>query len=160
MTEIIKPVRYGILLGLIGLVFGIGWAFFIALNEESIGKGLDAAMKQDIIQREEVMKVSLKRLGMGHSHSMALGLLTIAVSLVLASIGAPYKVKVAGSLLLGFGGLIFPAAWIIMGYRTPLLGPNGAHESIIPMAGVGVILILSGLFIAIGFLLRDILRKI
>jgi len=159
MSEMIKPVRYGVLVGLLGIVFGIGWAFFLALNEDAIGKGLNAEMKQDISGRQEVMKISLKRLGMGHSHSLALGLLTIAASIVLAFTGAPQKAKTAGSILLGIGGLLFPAAWIIMGYRTPLLGPEGAHESIIPMAGASVMLILTGLFITIGFLLKDILKK-
>lgn len=159
MIETIKSVRFGILLGLIGLIFGIGWAFFLALNENKIGKGLEEAMKQDIPRKEEVMKASLKRLGMGHSHSMGLGLVTIAVSLVLSFTSAPTKIKGVGSFLSGIGGILFPLAWIIMGYRTPILGPDGAHESITPLAGIGVLLILSGIFITISFLLRDALRS-
>jgi hypothetical protein len=158
MTEIIRPVRFGIIIGLLGLVFGIGWAFYLALGEERIGKDLEAMMKQDVGRKEEILKVSLDRLGMGHSHSMALGLLTIATSLILALTSAPDKVKTVGSTLTGVGGILFPIAWIIMGYRTPLLGMEGAHESIIPLAGIGVVCILSGSFIAVGSLVRDALK--
>ncbi|MEK7851447.1 MAG: hypothetical protein AAB275_06155, partial [Deltaproteobacteria bacterium] len=43
VIEIIKPVRYGILIGLIGLIFGIGWAFYLVLGHERIHESLDRA---------------------------------------------------------------------------------------------------------------------
>lgn len=158
MVEIIKPVRHGILIGLLGIIFGIGWAFWLALGQETIMNKLNSTMKQETVQKEEVIKVSLKRLGMGHSHSMGLGLLTIAVSFILAFTAASNKLKAAGSLLSGLGGIIFPVAWIIMGCKTPALGIDGAHAAVTPLAGIGVILILSGLFIAAGCLIKDALK--
>ena len=41
MIEFIKPVRYGILVGLLGLAFGIGWAFWLVLGHERIHKSLE-----------------------------------------------------------------------------------------------------------------------
>lgn len=158
MVEIVKPVRHGILIGLLGLIFGIGWAFWLALGQETIMNKLNATMAQDAVQKEDVIKVSFKRLGMGHSHSMGLGLVAIAVSFILAFTTAPNKLKAAGSLLSGLGGIIFPVAWIIMGCKTPALGIDGAHAAVTPLAGIGVILILSGLFIALGCLIRDALK--
>ncbi|MDO8444505.1 MAG: hypothetical protein Q7T53_00095 [Deltaproteobacteria bacterium] len=158
MVEIIRPVRHGILIGLLGIIFGVVWAFWLALGHEVIVNKLDATMKQDVVQKEEVIKVSFKRLGMGHSHSMGLGLVAIAVSFILAFTTASNKLKAAGSLLSGLGGIIFPVAWIIMGCKTPVLGIDGAHAAVTPLAGIGVILILSGLFIALGCLIRDALK--
>lgn len=159
MTEIIKPVRHGIIIGLIGIIFGIGWAFWLALGQETISNKLNAEIKQDAAQKEEVMKASFKRLGMGHSHSMGLGLLTIAVSFVYAFTSASDKVKVVGSLLSGLGGIIFPVAWIIMGCKTPALGIDGAHAAVTPLAGISVILILSGLIGAVGSLIREMFKR-
>lgn len=158
MVEIIKPVRHGILIGLLGLIFGIGWAFWLALGQETIMNKLNETMTQDVVQKEELIKVSFKRLGMGHSHSMGLGLVAIAVSFILAFTTASNKLKTAGSLLSGLGGIVFPVAWIIMGCKTPALGIDGAHAAVTPLAGIGVILILSGLFIAVGCLIRDALK--
>jgi hypothetical protein len=36
MGEIFKPVRYGILVGLAAIIFGIGWSFYLVLGHESI----------------------------------------------------------------------------------------------------------------------------
>src|SRR3990167_3722324 len=49
MIEIIKPVRYGLLIGLLGLTFGIGWAFWLVLGHERIHKSLEqrAAEKKE-----------------------------------------------------------------------------------------------------------------
>ena len=41
MIELIKPVRYGILIGLLGLVFGIFWAVWLVLGHERIHKSLE-----------------------------------------------------------------------------------------------------------------------
>lgn len=158
MIDIIKPVRHGILIGLVGIIFGIVWAFWMALGHETIVNKLNATMKQDVVQKEEVMTVAFKRLGMGHSHSMGLGLLTIAVSFILAFTTAPNKVKAVGSLLSGLGGITFPVAWIVMGCKTAALGIDGAHAAVTPLAGISVILILSGLFITVGYLTRDTLK--
>lgn len=158
MAEIIKPVMYGILIGLASIVFGIVWAFWLALGQEAVMSKLNATMSQDAIQKVEVLQVAIKRLGMGHSHSMGLGLLTIAVSFILAFTTAPDRLKTGGSLVSGLGGIIFPVAWIIMGCKTPALGIDGAHAAVTPLAGIGVILVLSGLIIAVGCLIRDALK--
>src|SRR3989344_9450047 len=41
MIDIIRPVRYGILIGLLSLTFGIGWAFWLVLGHERIHKSLE-----------------------------------------------------------------------------------------------------------------------
>lgn len=41
MIEVLRPVRYGILIGLLGFIFGIGWAIFLVLGHEKIHESLD-----------------------------------------------------------------------------------------------------------------------
>ena len=241
MIEIIKPVRYGLLIGLLGLTFGIGWAFWLVLGHERIHKSLEerAAEKKEmhsLIQLLEpgsamahtdikvgeglvpskrettrvsptanedshqhadegkpqqkgehmqmmgegehmmqtgedehqhnegmhdspIIDLSHKRLTRGHLHAMGLGLVTIAISFILAFTSAPEKIKAVASILTGLGGLIYPFAWIVMGYRTPNLGPAGAEASVTVIAGPGVGLVLLGIFTAGVFLLKDTFSK-
>lgn len=207
MTELIKPVRYGILIGLLGLVFGIGWAFYLVLGHDKIHKTLEErAVKsqevQSLIQLIEpatahahsgeshdeqmmdmpgmeehqhsamegtkksmdehdspVMDMAHERLTRGHIHSMGLGLVTIVISLILAFTSAPEKIKNIAPILTGLGGIIYPFAWIVMGYRTPSLGPGTAEESVTMIAGLGAALVLLGIFTAGAFLLKDVFYK-
>lgn len=190
MTELIKPVRYGILIGLLGLVFGIGWAFWLVLGHERIHASLEksavqkewASMhlfegevphvhKEGEMHKEEtkphikdqredsIFELSHTRLRRGHVHAMGLGALTIVISLVIAFTSAPDKIKTITSVAAGLGGIIYPFAWIVMGYRTPALGPNGAEASVTTIAGPGVLLVLIGISSAGIFLLKDVFSR-
>ncbi len=173
MIKLIKPVRYGILIGLLGLVFSIGWAFWLVLGHEIIHESLRSKYVQpskpeDTLQHNThfegghdnpIIELSHTRLRRGHLHAMGLGLVTIAVSFIIAFTSAPDRIKTAASVFSGLGGIIHPFAWIVMGYRTPALGPNGAEASVVTIAGPGVVLIVLGIFTAIVFLLKDIFPK-
>lgn len=191
MTEFIKPVRYGILIGLFGLIFGIGWAFWLVLGHERIHASLEkravqkewASMhlfegevphvhKEEEMHKEEksmphlkdqhenpIFELSHTRLRRGHVHAMGLGALTIVISFVIAFTSAPDKIKTITSVAAGLGGIIYPFAWIVMGYRTPALGIEGAEASVTTIAGPGVLLVLIGISAAVIFLLKDIFHK-
>lgn len=209
MNEIIKPVCYGILVGLFGLVFGICWAFYLVLGHERIHKSLEeravkSQERHSLIQLLEpatanahsgegheehmsgmqdmggenqhgatkemathsmdehdnpVMAMAHQRLTRGHIHSMGLGLVTIVIALILAFTSAPGKIKIIAPVLTGIGGLIYPFAWIVMGYRTPSLGPGPAEVSVTMIAGPGIALVLLGIFTAGLFLLKDLFIK-
>ncbi|MBI5345352.1 MAG: hypothetical protein HZB83_08500 [Deltaproteobacteria bacterium] len=228
MIEVIRPVRHGMLIGLLGLIFGIGWAFYLVLGHEGIHQGMekraaaaygaierdpqgdikaqghedarsheekdrgtekanahvhkdgahhqhdagkndmDKAMSSTAMRHKEakislhgspLMEIAHTRLARGHLHAMGLGLATILISLLLAFTTASERIKTAASVLTGLGGLIYPLAWIVMGYMTPTLGPEGAESSVIFIAGPGVGLMLSGVFTAAIFLVKDILSK-
>lgn len=218
MNEIIKPVRYGILVGLFGLAFGICWAFYLVLGHEKIHEQLEqravkakeghsfmqlleakeayahskekhmedadhmehhdamGAASQSAIDEHQhgaqeakqasaslhdspIMELAHTRLRRGHIHSMGLGLVTIVISLVLAFTTAPDRIKIIVPIFAGLGGLIYPFAWIVMGYRTPGLGPDVAEASVTIIAGTGIALVLLGIFTAGLFILKDIFIK-
>lgn len=197
MIEYIKPVRYGILLGLLGIIFGIFWAFWLVLGHEKIHEDLEkrAITKQgNIIQLftpQEAYAHSKKEMPivMGHNHGteeepkphvmgalhkkpdielahriltrahihfMGLGLFTIIISIVLAFTRATNRSKTLVSVAAGLGGLIYPLAWILMGYRIPALGMAEADASVRVIAAPGVLLVLAGIIAAAFFLIRDI----
>lgn len=204
MIEIIKPVRYGILIGLLCFIIGIGWAFWLTLGHDRIHETLqrkmprtlqivpapgqtqkmegDSTHKEDMSHNKSegwfkispageqkahfkgmydnpLMEISHRRLTRGHIHAMSLGIVTIVISLILAFTRATYRIKTIASALSGIGGIIYPVAWVVMGYRTPTLGPDGAEASVTTIAGSGVAFISLGILTTIAFLLRDILKS-
>ncbi len=202
MIEVFKPVRYGILIGLLVFILGIGWAFFLVLGHEKIHESLQyeaahaASIKGDVnggehdmsmdghmkkggdgmedhlhgaVQAREaahaglhdnlLMALSHARLVRGHVHAMGLGLVTIAVSLGLAFTSVSARIKTIASALTGVGALVYPVAWIVMGYRTPALGPEGAELSVMTIAGTGVSLVLLGVLTSAAFIIKDIFKK-
>jgi len=238
MIRSLKPVRIGILIGLLGIVFGIGWAVYLVVGHESIHQTLDAqgakagqgayvtaegheaeghgavGLEAGIMpvkkvhthrdgsprthasltpQREKgdesmggghhaplgapqgeekgnmyvgghlhdnpAYALAHTRLVRGHLHAMGLGLVTILISLILAFTTIGERIKTAASVLMGLGGVIYPIAWVVMGYLTPALGPEGAEASVIYIAGPGVVFMLLGVFTAIFSISRDILNN-
>lgn len=206
MREAIRPVRLGILLGLFGLVFGIGWAFWLVLGHERIHASLeeraaaveradaeaavtghsvpfeqkpvlkthshthggdgrnhaakgDGASAQKGAHENPVMALAHTRLVRGHLHSMGLGLAAVVISLIMAHTSAKTWIKTIASISTGLGGLIYPLAWVIMGYRTPSLGIDAAEASVTTIAGPGVALVLLGVSLAVVFLIKDIFSK-
>ncbi|MBI5491295.1 MAG: hypothetical protein HY893_00015 [Deltaproteobacteria bacterium] len=204
MREAIRPVRLGVLLGLFGLVFGIGWAFWLVLGHERIHASLEeraAAVERTGVEaavtghaepsgqkpvlkthshthggdghnnavatgemkaqeshgahKSPVMELAHTRLVRGHLHAMGLGLAAVLISLVVAGTSAKNWLKTVASISTGLGGLIYPLAWVIMGYRTPSLGSDAAEASVMTIAGPGVALVLLGISIAAAFLIKD-----
>ena len=236
MSElIIKPVRYGIIIGLLGLLLGISWAFWLVLGHERIHKSLEESLverkevhslidilepdnaqantnakgvhnehshgqssnNEDTHQHEQeekplqkdehmdmmsegqhmmqtgedkhqhgegmhdspIMELAHKRLVRGHLHLMGLGLVSVVLSLILCFTSAPPLFKTVASVLTGIGGIVYPAAWIVMGYMTPRLGAAGAEAYVTLIAGPSVLLVTFGIVSAITFLLKDIFSE-
>lgn len=206
----IRPVLPGLLLGILGLLFGISWAFYISLNHESIHRVFNESAKAAIAGKFVInsaqghdhsahshggssgshdmadhaggaaapadsisaaphtdahghdsafMEAAHERLTRGHLHAMGLGILTISVSVVIAFLTAPSMIKTLASVCMGMGGLLYPLAWILMGYRTPALGIDGAHASVVPIAGLSVLMVVSGIFICMVYVVKGMFRK-
>ena len=106
-----------------------------------------------------LMETAHVRLTRGHLHAMGLGLLTICVSLMLSLIKSPVKVKTLASACVGIGGFFYPFSWIIMGFRTPALGIDGAAESVFPIAAFSVFLVVTGILLTLFYVIKGVLSK-
>lgn len=201
MHKNLKPVSIGLVLGTIGLFFGIFWAMYLVVNHENIHKALSDGARESFRQNfvineapsqghdghggheahsshghshstpadtaaqkvngheghdDPAMEAAHERLTRGHLHAMGLGTITILFSLLLSFLDAPPKLKTIASACIGTGGLFYPLAWIVMGYRTAALGIDAAQESVMPIVAVSVPLVLLGLFITVIYILKGI----
>lgn len=249
MKRELKTIGVGLLLGLLGLVFGIFWAIYLTANHERIhetlalsaaaaleekfvtggagghewhsagahdpadsnpaheghdghgadaasaghaghaGHGADEASQEekpdgsiDEVKRELAairselsakaasagmhgahaspeMAEAHKRLARGHLHAMGLGVLTIAVSLMLAFIPGPGRLKTIAAACVGTGGVFYPLAWIVMGYRTTALGAAAAEASVLPMAAFSMLLAAAGLLVSLALVIVWLVRQ-
>ncbi len=95
----------------------------------------------------------------GHIHEMGLGMLAIAISVVLSMLFIPDWLKTIASACAGVGGLFYPVAWIVMGFRAPAIGMEAADKSVMPIAGFGIALVLIGLAITFFGTLKTVLTR-
>lgn len=132
---------------------------------ESMQKELDQ-IKLEIAKRAPAhghhatpeMEKAHERLAKAHVHAMGLGVLSIAVSVLLAFLPASARAKTFAGACVGTGGIFYPLAWILMGMRTTSLGIAGAEHSVLPMVGLSVALVGIGLLLAFIYTLKWLLR--
>jgi len=244
LKDELRHAGVGILLGLLGLVFGISWAVYMTVNHEGIHRKLlqaefssieekfvlnsgaggaghnghsaaadhsahsakapaqaaddhsghsghaehepEAAVperdgqpdqidlmrreldqiKQDIAKRASnqgrhgspEMAEAHQRLARGHVHAMGLGVVSVAVSMLLAWLPASPRSKTFASACVGTGSLFYPLSWILMGMRTTALGSAGAEASVLPMVALSLVLIGIGLLLALAYTMKWLLK--
>ncbi len=90
---------------------------------------------------------AMQRLLRGHIHFMGIGLLVIASLLLVASTDLKSRGKQALAWTFGLGALLYPPAWILMGFRTVELGPEAAEASVLWLFGPAVALLLGSLIL-------------
>ena len=112
------------------------------------------------MHEDPAIEISHERLTRGHIHWMGLGTLAIVVSILLAFLNANVRLKAAASLVTSIGGLLYPVNWIIMGFRTPAMGPDLAEQSVMLTAGPSVGLVLLGILMTIYCLITGLAKKV
>ncbi|MFZ3072807.1 MAG: hypothetical protein WA162_06165 [Thermodesulfobacteriota bacterium] len=210
MDERLRPVSIGILIGLVTIIFGIGWAFFVVTQHDRLHASFEAdlvalkakfvmsdtgsqghhdtaGMKEEMhdgkmnkragsahkhggakeeaflpesksLHDDPLMEIAHKRLVRGHLHAMGLGILSIVIAFLLASLDAPLRLKTIGSVFTAMGGLFYPMNWIIMGFRTTSMGADASEASVMLSAGSSMILVLTGVFISLYYLARAVVK--
>ena len=195
MDERLRPVSIGIMIGLVTIILGIGWAFYIITQHERLHASFEAdlvALKAKFVMRDTgsqghhdmagdshkhgdakeeaslpeskslhddpLMELAHRRLVRGHLHAMGLGTFSIVIAFLLASLDAPLRLKTIGSVFTAMGGLFYPINWIIMGFRTTSMGADASEATVMLSAGSSILLVLTGVFIALYYLARALLK--
>jgi len=88
---------------------------------------------------------AMQRLLRGHIHFMGIGILTITMLILVAATTLKECWKKVFGWAFGLGALLYPPAWILMGFRTVELGPQGAEASVLWLFGPAVGLLIGSL---------------
>lgn len=151
----LRPVRFGLVLSLVAILYGFGLGVFFGVGEGWLRKGFlaDAEAHRDLyLQKaqgdQEAATALIKRMDetcwryfqRAHLHAGGIGSVALGASLLLAFVPAGGGVRLAVSSLMGFGSVGYPLFWMLAGLRAPSLGATAlAKESLawlaIPSAG-------------------------
>ncbi|MDX8408459.1 MAG: hypothetical protein R8J84_00230 [Mariprofundales bacterium] len=88
---------------------------------------------------------AMQRLLRGHIHFMGIGMLAIVMLILVASTALKGCWKKVFGWTFGLGALLYPPAWILMGFRTVELGPQAAEASVLWLFGPAVALLIGSL---------------
>jgi hypothetical protein len=153
-TVDLGPVRFGLLFGLLAVLFGWGLGVLFGLDEHGYRQRfIDEAERNRALYvasagSEEGATAAIAKIDASawtyslraHMHGGGIGSIAIGASLVLALLSVGRTPKLVASTLLGVGAVGYPLFWLLAGMRAPALGSTGAaKESLqwlaIPSAG-------------------------
>jgi len=191
IQKALLPVKHGIAMGVLALVFGGLWAAYMATHHEQLHGGFEkqeAAKKSAMVDHgmntlslaiisnvlipsadahgdehhganamggEKVHAQhshsgslamdAMQRLLRGHIHFMGIGMLTIIMLVLVAATELQLCWKKLFGWTFGLGSLLYPLAWILMGFRTVTMGPEAAEASVMWLFGPAVALLIGSL---------------
>jgi len=164
----LKPVRIGLLLALLSILYGYlfgvafgAWEDGIKADLMASGRAvLDTVYGGDEAALRSVFGQAWADYKRSHLHAGALGASAVAQILLLTMLAVGPRVKAVTSFLLGFGALGYALSWWLMGMRAPALGSADlAKQSIewfaMPTAGACVV----GTVLVLAFTLKTVFGK-
>jgi len=98
---------------------------------------------------------AMQRLLRGHIHFVGIGMLSIVALILVASTSLKGCWKTVFGWTFGLGALLYPPAWILMGFRTVELGPQSAEASVLWLFGPAVGLLIGSLMALIAVLMIE-----
>jgi len=131
MNDVIAPVRIGLFLVLLTLVFGIGLGVVFGVAEDSvqsyISEGVAAhANVHDANSKGKIWRYAQR----AHFHATGIAAFSLGLVLLIAVSSMDRKYKTTAAVLTGLGGL-YPMSWFTMFILAPSIGRNAAHEHVV-----------------------------
>jgi len=121
------------------------------MHQEGGGHGSNAQHSHS----GSLAKDAMQRLLRGHIHAMGLGVLVCVLLLIVAFTSLKDVWKKVFGLTFGLGAVLYPPAWVIMGFRTVELGPEAAEASIMWLFGPAVGLLIGSMIALLAVLLLE-----
>ena len=148
----LKPLRWGLVLTLITLVYGFGLGAAFGAFEESIKGSIltdaEAVLPTNYGGDEAKMEATIgkswtywKR---AHLHANGLGATGLGLILLLSFLGGSVRFRAITAFLIGLGSLGYAMYWMFAGMRAPGMGSTGAAKDslewlAVPSSGMAMI---------------------
>ena len=127
---ILRPVRWGLVLVILGLVFGFGLGVSFGIAEDVykdyVAQGIAAHPEHhDAKSPDKIWRYAQR------AHFHATGIAAFSLGLVLLTAWSSLRpgLKAATAISIGLGGL-YPLSWFTMFLLAPSIGRGAAHEHI------------------------------
>lgn len=152
----LAPVVPGLMLSFLAIVFGTGLGMAFGIYEEPIRHYLTAQIQAhpevhdqapDSIKRD--INMAWRDIQRAHFHAQGLGALGVGIIIVLGLSWVSAPVKRWLALATGFGALLYPCCWLLMGLRVGQMGAEAAHASVDWLAALSVPLFFGGMLLTL-----------
>jgi hypothetical protein len=158
MGEGYRTIRLGLLLVLVGLLFGVGCGVGFGVQEDAfkdyIAQGIAGHPQvHDAQSADKIWRYAQR----AHFHATGIAAFSIGLLLLLAGSNMATSLKKLSAVLIGLGGL-YPLAWFNMFLTAPAIGRSAAHAhiltEILTYVGVGglllgILILLANLFLGL-----------
>ncbi len=164
-TEILLPVKYGLLFALLTLVYGFGLGGTFGAFEENIKEHLKNNAREVLTTTYNGNEAKMKKITdkswvyfkRAHLHVNGLGTASVILIILVSFLPISNKVKSINAVFLGVGSLGYSLFWMFAGLKAPGMGSTGlAKESLawiaLPSSGlciVGLIMIVALVIISL-----------
>jgi len=151
MNDVLQPIKMGLGLVFIALLFGLALGIGFGINEEFfkdfVAQGI--AANPDVHDAKSQGKI-WRYAQRAHFHAMGIAAFSIGLLLLTAFSSLTVCYKKLVSVLIGLGG-VYPLAWLSMFNLAPSIGRSAAHSHLITelLTFIGVGSLLAGLVILI-----------
>jgi hypothetical protein len=151
----LKPIRAGLALVLLGLLFGIALGVAFGANEDAFKGFIKAGITahptlHDAKSADKIWRYAQR----SHFHATGIGAFSIGLLFLVLFANMSHAMKSITSFLIGLGSL-YPLAWFSMFVLAPSLGRHAAHDHLMTEAftyvgvgglGLGLLALLLSLF--------------
>ena len=145
----LKPVKIGLFLALILLLFGIFMGIAFGVAEDSFKDYITEGIVNNPLVHDDKSASKIWRYAQrAHFHATGIGAFSLGLIVLVALSNLKQSMKKVSSFLIGLAGL-YPLAWFTTFLLAPSLGRDAAHHHVITefftYIGTGALLV--GLFI-------------
>ena len=167
-TEILLPVKYGLLFALITLVYGFGLGGTFGVFEENIKEHLKNSASEVLASTYDGDEAKMKKITdkswiyfkRAHLHANGLGTASLILIILISFLPIGSKIKSINAIFLGVGSLGYSLFWMLAGLKAPGMGSTGlAKESLtwlaLPSSGLCII----GLIMIVALVIKCLFVK-
>lgn len=130
MLNDIAPVRLGLILSMLTLLFGIGMGVVFGVNEDGVQDYIkDGIAAHPQLHDQQSQSKIWRYAQRAHFHATGVGAFTLGMILLVGATPMTRRFKAAVSTLIGIGSF-YSLAWLSMFLLAPSLGRGAAHDAL------------------------------
>jgi len=154
MSINLKSIKYGLVLVMLGLIFGIGLGVTFGVNEDLFQTYIEQGVAAHPEVHDEKSPGKIWRFAQrAHFHATGIAAFSIGLLLLVAASRLKEKYKQIAGILIGLGSF-YPLAWFTIFLLAPSIGRDAAHEH--PLTELLVIVGVGGLLLGLVILLANL----
>jgi len=157
-----NSVKFGLLLVLLTLVFGIGMGVTFGVVEDSVKTYISEGVASHPDVHDEQSNSKIWRYAQrAHFHATGIAAFSIGLILLVMHSSLSVRAKKVTAILVGLGGL-YPLSWFTMFILAPSIGRGAAHHHFLTetFTYIGVAGLLAGIVLLSGNLFFGLLREV